>query len=280
LRSAKSLLGPILQDLLDRNDRGEWEPANNDAESNVLCWLAEIAKGCDRNGESLAHVEVLLTLASVHTTLLRMVNVLYDVTANPQYAAELRTEIAAQNINWTHATYARLEKMDSVIRESQRMSPPTILGLKRMFSEPFTFDDGTHIPRGTYAAMPIFSIENDPNITPNPEIFDGLRSYRRRHANDDEGRDEAKGAAKREQFQFSSLESTVLHFGYGKTACPGRYFASLVVKMVIVKMLSEFEFRFNEGGTRPKNLLLHEFLFCWPWPWMEVKRRKNSACPF
>jgi cytochrome P450 len=275
VRAAKSLLGPIIQGLLDRNDRGQWTPAANDAESNVLCWLVDTAKGRDRDAETLAHVEVLLALASVHTTLLRMVNVLYDITANPQYTAELRAEIqqatTPEKGAWTHATYAGLEKMDSVLRESQRMSPPTILGLKRLFKESFTFEDGTHVPRGAYTAMPIYAIENDPRVTTDPAVFDGLRSYRLR-----QGLDKAKSDA----LQFSSPAPTVLNFGYGKTACPGRFFASLVVKMVFVKVLSEYDFRFAEGQIRPRNLLAHEFLFCWPWQWMEVRKRRDGVCPF
>jgi cytochrome P450 len=276
VRAAKRLLGPIIQDLLDKNDRGEWAPASDDAESNVLCWLADTAKGRDRDAETLAHVEVLLALASVHTTLLRMVNVLYDITAEPKFTEEIRNEIQqtfdADNGNWSHGTYARLGKLDSVLRESQRMSPPTILGLKRLFKESFTFEDGTHVPRGAYTAMPVHAIENDPTVTADPTIFDGLRNYRLRQARLD--------TKNREEYLFSSPEATVLSFGYGKSACPGRFFASLVVKLVFVKLLTEYDFRFKEGDARPRNLLVHEFLFCWPWQWMEVRKRENGMCPF
>jgi cytochrome P450 len=287
VRTAKSLLGPIIQDLLDKNDRGEWSASNNTADSNVLCWLVDTAKGKDRNAETLAHVEVLLALASVHTTLLRMVNVLYDITANPEYISELREEIQetvnAGTGDWTYSSYARLEKLDSVMRESQRMSPPTILGLKRLFKESFTFDNGTCLPKGSYATLPIYAIENDPSITPNPAVFDGLRSYRlRRRRNQDRARDQAttRDAAKIDEHLFSSIEPTVLHFGYGKTACPGRYFASVVIKMVSVKLLCDFEFRFKERQGRPQNLLAHEFLFCWPWQWMDIRKKEESGCPF
>lgn len=287
MRAAKRLLGPIIQDLIEKNDRGEWSPINSDAESNVLCWLVDTAKGSDRDAEKLAHVEVLLALASVHTTLLRMVNVLYDLTANPEHISELREEIQ-QTIDvdhgrWTHASYARLEKLDSVLKESQRMSPPTILGLKRLFKESYTFNDGTHMPKGTYATLPIYAIENDPNVTPNPSVFDGMRSYRQRRLQGQhrtQNQANTQNIAKRDEYLFSSIEPTVLNFGYGKTACPGRYFASLVVKMVFVKLLCEYEFRFKEGEGRPRNLLAHEFLFCWPWQWMSLRKKEGAECPF
>ncbi|PVH97413.1 cytochrome P450 [Periconia macrospinosa] len=283
VRTAKHVLGPIIQELVEKNNRGEWTSAEVD-EPSVLHWLVDTAKGRDRNAETLAHVEVLLALASVHTTLLRMVNVLYDVTANYGYIQELRDEIQetfeAEDGKWTYAAYARLEKLDSVLRESQRMSPPTILGLKRLFKQSFTFEDGTHIPQGMYVTMPIYAIENDARITPNPNVFDGLRHYRLRHMNDSKGCNPSKTATKREEYQFSSPEPTALNFGYGKTACPGRYFAGLVIKMVFVKLLIEYDFRFRNGGGRPRNIQVHEFLFCWPWHKMEMKKRDHATCPF
>ncbi|CAI6331422.1 unnamed protein product [Periconia digitata] len=282
VRTAKNLLGPIIQDMIDKNNVGEWTSAD-DQEPSVLSWLAETAKGRDRNAETLAHVEVLLALASVHTTLLRMVNVLYDITADSACLAELRAEIedvaVAEKGKWTYAAYARLEKLDSVMRESQRMSPPTILGLKRLFKESFTFEDGTHVPRGAYVTLPIYAIENDASVTQNPEKFDGLRSYRLRHMKDNEAQG-VRNAVEREEYQFSSPGPTVLNFGYGKTACPGRFFASLVVKMVFVKLLTEFDFRYTGKEVRPQNIVMHEFLFCWPWHWMEMKKRANGVCPF
>ncbi|KAF2184216.1 putative cytochrome P450 [Zopfia rhizophila CBS 207.26] len=281
VRKAKSLLSPIFRDLIRKSDDGLWSPQGTAEDSNVLCWLADTAKGRDRDADTLAHVEVLLALASVHTTLLRMVNVLYDTTANPEYFDELQAEIQglndSQNV-WDTTSYSKLEKLDSVLRESQRMSPPTTLGLKRLFKEPYTFSNGMHIPKGTYVCLPTFAIENDPDNTTNPEVFDGLRSYRlrqrKKHGN------MQQHSTRNDDHLFSSMEPTVLNFGYGKTACPGRHFASLVIKILFVKLLSEYDFKFLPGMGRPKNLMAHEFLFCWPWQKMLVRRKKDGICPF
>ena len=280
VRSAKALLGPAIHELLCKSDEGSWSSEDNEDDSNVLSWLVDTAKGRDRSPETLAHVEVLLALASVHTTLLRMVNVLYDLTANPVYLKELQVEIEAEPENkqgWNVASYSHLQKLDSVLRESQRMSPPTILGMKRLFKQQHTFANGLQVPTGTYACLPTFAIENDPAHTPHPEIFDGLRSYRRRQQT---VTDDANLNGNDEQHQFSSLEPTILNFGYGKSACPGRYFASLIIKILFVKLLTEYEFEFLPGKGRPHNIMAHEFLFCWPWQKMLVRRKKGGICPF
>ena len=281
VKAAKDALCPKISELIEKSDKGSLKPGVAQEDNNVLDWLVDSAKGRDRTPEALAHVEVLLALAAVHTTLLRMVNVLYDLTANPELLEELRGEIELQadsKDGWNTKSYSRLLKMDSVLRESQRTSPPTILGMKRLFKQPYTFSDGTGVSQGTYACLATYAIENDCEHTPNPETFDGLRSYRKRMQDawnaDDSSRDQT------DDYNFTSPERTVLNFGYGKSACPGRYFASLIIKMVHVKLISEYDFKFLPGAERPKNLLAHEFLFCWPWQKMLVRRKCDGVCPF
>ncbi|KAK8043767.1 cytochrome P450 [Apiospora phragmitis] len=265
----KDVLRPKINELL-RGDQTSTPDGFDPETSNVLSWLAESAKGADRDSDTIAHIEVLLALASVHTTLLRMVNVLYDITASgDDLISELRGEIESA-----------FDEDSGVLRESQRMSPPTTLGMKRLFKEEFTFSSGLRMPRGTYACMPVYAIENDPANTPNPDRFDGLRYYRAPQSTPPK-RGEVSAAATaraaeddRERL-FTSPGKTALNFGYGKSACPGRFFASLIIKMLFVKLLTEYEFRFLPGHGRPSNLLAHEFLFCWPWQKMLVRRRQQ-----
>jgi cytochrome P450 len=272
LRTGTELLSPKIADLIHKNDKGTWSPGENVDDVNVLSWLADTAKGKDRDPGTLAHVEVLLALASVHTTLLRMVNVLYDLTCHPEYLPGLHEEIETEReTGWNASSYTKLRKLDSVLRESQRISPPTILGMKRLFKQDFTFANGLHIRKGTYVCMPTFAIENDASNTSKPQEFDGLRSYRLR---------EELGDPNREEHQFSSYEKTVLNFGYGKAACPGRYFASLILKMVFVKLLTEYDFEFLPNTGRPKNVVLHEFLFPWPWDRILIRKKRGHSSPF
>lgn len=276
LRGGQKLLGPKVQELLDRNNAGTWQPQDDKPEDlNVLSWLASLAKGRDRNADIIGHVLVMVALAAVHTTLLRMVNVLYDVMgAGPELQADLLSEVSAVADRGWHDNgnpYDALEKLDSVLRESQRLSPPTTLGMKRLFKESYTFQDGTHVPSSTYVCLPVYAIENDREKVPDREEFDGLRAYRASRLGD---------AGSASEHLFSSPGPTFLNFGYGKTACPGRFFASVVVKMVIVKALTDYEFKFTPGSGRPKNIIAHEFLFTWPWTKILVRRKKRGSCPF
>lgn len=257
------------------NDDGKWEPQDDEPEDlNVLSWLTSLAKGRERNADALGHVLVLVALGAVHTTLLGMLNVLYDVVnAGAQLQNEILEEITDVSDRGWHDNgnpYDALEKLDSVMRESQRLSPPVTLGMKRLFKQPYTFQDGTHIPADTYACLPIYAIGND---LPNPEEFDGLRAYRAARSKDN-------NADSAGEYQFSSPSPNYLTFGYGKTACPGRFFASVVIKTVIVKALTDYEFKFLSGAGRPKNISTNDLLFTSPATKMLVRRKSKGSCPF
>lgn len=280
LNMSKALLGPRIGELIGKSDAGIWEPVDDDSSDlNILNWLSSMAKGRDRNSDTISHVLLLVALASVHTTLLRMVNVLYGITAaGPDLRKELLEEIATvAAAGWNANSYDQLHRLDSVLCESQRVSPPTTLGMKRLFREPYTFQDGTHIPANTYVCVPIHAIENDAAHTFDPEKFDGLRNFRGRK---EQGHDNNLNTLSSKEYLFSTPTRTRLNFGYGKAACPGRFFASCVIKMVLVKMLTEYEFSFMPNTGRPTNLMVHEFLFPWPWQKMLVRRRGETCAPF
>lgn len=293
LAQAKRLLGPRISDLIKRNDAGSWAPKDDAyedslSETNMLAWLAGQAKGNDRDPDVIAQALVLLSLASVHTTLQRVVCAIYDVTADSgDLQRELMDEIADVAAGgWGPDAYGRLRKMDSVVRESQRLSPPAVVGMKRVFVSAHTFADGTHVPAGTYTGMAIHAIENDEANTPDAARFDGLRSYRMREEREKQMVGSGRGDSKTSnvnsssEFLFDTPTPTYLNFGYGRTACPGRFFASYAIKVMLVKLFSDYEFKFLPGSGRPPNFMAHEFMFTSPDEKILVRRSRKAASPF
>jgi cytochrome P450 len=82
-----------------------------------------------------------------------------------------------------------------------------------------------------------------------PEIFDGYRFY-----NADGNKYAAEGTAPHE---LAGIEPGNLHWGNGKSTCPGRWYASAVMKLMIGLILTDYDVRFPEGQTeRPKDAYL------------------------
>lgn len=79
----------------------------------------------------------------------------------------------------------------------------------------------------------------DGDIHPNPDEFDGFRFSRLRSS------DSPNSA--RLVYAASNLES--MAFGYGRHACPGRFFADCEIKMIMVYLLIKYDFRFPERVT-------------------------------
>jgi cytochrome P450 len=58
---------------------------------------------------------------------------------------------------------------------------------------------------------------------------------------------------------YAKLSSDNLGFGYGREACPGRFYASAQIKLVLAMVLGEFEVRYPRGQEgRPGNLVVDE----------------------
>jgi cytochrome P450 len=125
------------------------------------------------------------------------------------------------------------------------------VGFKRAVKRDLTLSDGTHLPKGVHLMMPISPVILDPEVITEPEVFDGLRHYNKRQLPGESNR-----------HQFATTSETNLHFGHGKYACPGRFFASSTVKLLISNILLRYDVKFpGDQKERPPNVCLHEYIF-------------------
>ncbi|KAJ2991128.1 hypothetical protein NUW58_g2636 [Xylaria curta] len=238
---------------------------------NILSWMMEIATHKEGEASALAHLEVVMSLASIHTSQMNAVHCLYDLLAYPEFLEPIREEIravvaeAGPWMNWTKSQFSKLRRLDSFMRESQRFNPPTLLSMHRVLLQDTTLSDGTVLRKGAHISMPVNSIQNDPEVTPEPEKFDGFRYYNLR-----------QGDGQGHLHQFSTTQDRILNFGHGPNACPGRFFASLEIKIILVRLLMDFEFKLKHGNGRPANLRAHEFIFPNPDAEILMRRRPSS----
>jgi len=53
----------------------------------------------------------------------------------------------------------------------------------------------------------------------------------------------------REQYQFVTATKEFMAFGYGRHACPGRFFAANEIKLILSRLLLEYDLRMPDGLT-------------------------------
>jgi ent-kaurene oxidase len=155
-------------------------------------------------------------------------NVIFDLCAHPEYIEPLREEwkqvMAEHDGVYDKKTNLKLRKLDSFIKESQRLHAQSILSMARYIREDLTFSNGTTIPKGSFIATSRDSINLDPKLFENPEKFDGWRFEKLRAM--------SKESSTRWQLVNTHAEEN-LNFGHGKHACPGRFFAAAEVSLVV-----------------------------------------------
>jgi cytochrome P450 len=82
--------------------------------------------------------------------------------------------------------------------------------------------------------VPSAAIYLDSEYYPSSSNFDGFRSQKLR----------ASGkAADIARNQFVTTNETNLGFGYGKHACPGRFFAANEIKMILARLVLEYDIK-------------------------------------
>lgn len=290
LAKARKIIGPLMEkhrECLRRKAAGETGPGVEEDDT-LLNWMMDNGNEKENRLDEMATRQSILTLASIHTTSMGVANLLFDLCAHPEWFPVLREEIAEVETDLgrlgeredigAKQWLPRLEKMDSFFLESQRVNPPILrrsslassqppgltlaVAPQRLAVVPLNLKDGTHIPAGTRIACANADILSD--SMPSPSTFDPMRAYRKRHE-----------TGELNKHQAGQTEKENLHFGYGKQACPGRFFAVGEIKMVIVRILNEFEFKYPEGKTRPRNFYADENVF--PDPRARLLMRKRRA---
>ncbi|KAJ5795187.1 hypothetical protein N7457_001786 [Penicillium paradoxum] len=272
LRFAKDLFIPLI------NERKQAQKADGAASSkpdDFLQWMMDLgeSEGENLDPDSLAHHMLLLvTLAVTHTSTMALCHCLYDLIMKPEYIEPLREEMRRTLPDgWYKATQASLHeqaRLDSFLRESQRFGPPGELSFHRIVKEPITLSDGLTLPVETHVCFPSGPISKDDAFIPNPSVFDGFRwcqdpSDRFALTPELNGSTE-KGQAEKpaSSSHFVSITPAHMHFGFGRQACPGRFFAANTLKAILSRIILDYEFKFVDGleGKRPANLVVGEHI--------------------
>jgi cytochrome P450 monooxygenase-2 len=107
--------------------------------------------------------------------------------------------------------------------------------MNRLVIGDVSLPDGSVLRKGERVAVSTSGMV-DPEIYENPLEFDPYRFVRLRQQ---EG--------KQNQAHFVSTGPAHLGFGHGKHSCPGRFFASNELKVLLCHMVMKYDFKLPEG---------------------------------
>ncbi|KAI1132848.1 cytochrome P450 [Nemania abortiva] len=245
-RQALELLLPELQ----RRAKDFVNTASN-PHNDMIEWMQRRAKklgDTSFDSKELANLQMLTATAAIHTTRLAIIHALYDLAARPEYIEPLKSEILEvtkdSNGKPRKQHLTQMRKLDSFMKESQRHNPPSVATFQRKALVSIDLSNGLHIPPGTIVQCNTNMLDEAPAEWGDPHAFDGLRFYRLR----------ASTPEAANKFQFASPSYDSMQFGFGNDACPGRFFASNQIKIILAHVLLNYDLKFEEGVIgRPKN---------------------------
>lgn len=120
----------------------------------------------------------------------------------------------------------------------------------RKVLKPIVLSNGQTIPAGVTLEVAAYPQSRDPEPYPEPERWDGLRFYRMREAGEDfnnTDRSTSTAVQANAHNQLVSVSHRSLSFGYGRHACPGRFFAANEIKMIVARCLLEYDIKLPDG---------------------------------
>ncbi|KAL8722764.1 MAG: hypothetical protein Q9225_000825 [Loekoesia sp. 1 TL-2023] len=244
LRDVKSLIIPVINERRALEKSGD---PNYEKPDDFLQYLMDLAENNEEaDPGNIAHRLLgIMSMAVVPTTATTALHVLFDLATMPGYIEPLRAEIL-QTLpkEWNESTQADLigcRKLDSFMKEAQRLNPPGELSFHRVVKQTMTLSDGLKLTAGTHICMASGPVSIDSDFLQNANEFDGFRWL--------------QGSTS--IASFVSTGPTSLHFGLGRYVCPGRFFAVYILKGILSRILLDYEFKFSDDQRgRPKNIII------------------------
>ena len=236
-RDARRLIAPLVRQRREKVIKAMATGKVPEKVADTIGWMVGQAKG--RNIDYAAG-QLGMSVAGIHTTTEAISVALVDLCNHPGLLEPLRKEVVAvlEGEEWSKASLYKMRLMDSFLKESQRMHPPSGTTMNRVILRDTELSDGTLLQKGT--RLFIAGRFSDPALYPDPDTFDAYRFLRLRT---NSGRDNS--------WQLTSTSPEHLGFGYGNHSCPGRFFATHETKIALSFLLLKYDWEMSDGKDNP-----------------------------
>lgn len=254
----------------------ELKAARSDSDKNitatvspdVLTWMVEDGRNeLERDPEVLTTLVGSIAAGSTYSISNFCCRTIMDMVAHPDVLDAVRVEIREKHTEvhgrWDMSALASLEKLESAMKESSRLAPGTLFVYGRVVKKDHTLSNNLPLKKGQFVTI------SSSTRTMDPTIFEDARDYKGLRFCSDDRIEEHRARP------FSSIDADILTWGAGRWSCPGRLITDMSAKILLVKLLNEYDFVFV--GNKPlERSMMHEFSFFHPENPMLVRRREDS----
>ncbi|KAJ5320296.1 hypothetical protein PENANT_c010G04360 [Penicillium antarcticum] len=237
---------------------------------NLITWMYRAAFDTKdqeiTSGKPLAARFTVLVAGAIATSVVTSTNALLDLLGSDpdqDYYRLLREESEAVFLtesDWNNSTsLLKLHRLDSTIRESLRRHPIILRGLSRqvMPKDGVTLPNGQNIPQGAWLGFPVPAIQNDSRYYNEPDVYTPFRFL-------------PTETTKRTMLVTTS--DTFLPFGHARHSCPGRWFASHLMKLLFAYITIHYDI--EPLKERPLNMIVGDHPI--PPPWIKIRVRRRA----
>jgi cytochrome P450 len=129
LRKREKQLSDFLHPIVEERMTAKSKDPNWQAPDDMLQWMITRSDGKD-SVDQIAHFQLGLIFAAIHTTTMTVTNILYTLAVTPEYIEPIREEIrnamADNGGIITSRALQQMEKLDSYMKEVTRFYPPGV----------------------------------------------------------------------------------------------------------------------------------------------------------
>ncbi|KAF9552622.1 cytochrome P450 [Agrocybe pediades] len=144
---------------------------------------------------------------------------------------------------WEKIAIDMMHKLDSFVKEVLRYHDNQPVHLGSRVLKDFVFSDGTFIPAGSTLFVNSRGAHMDEELLENADTFNGFRYFKEQ--DQDQPRALAEQVGARDPLTRTAF--AYYTFGYGKHACPGRFTASYIIKTMLARILTDYDFELTES---------------------------------
>ncbi|KAF5352517.1 hypothetical protein D9756_006051 [Leucocoprinus leucothites] len=266
----------------------------------MITWLIGRDIGSKMSADDLVNEVLFANHLAIYPMVQVMTQALRNLATHPGSVKSLRREVeeATRQGGWTKASVDKMRNLDAFLKETMRLDTSSLnpyipnLTMPRKCRRPMTFSDGTTVPQGALLFVGSRSLHTDAQYYRKPDIFEPMRFTSPQTDGDSPqispaaSFDSQSSASSWPSSSSSGIlpvsltlpatSSTFLAWGHGKHACPGRFFAASVMKLMLARFVYEFDVRpppVHEGNNEGSNSWTRQNSETIPW--IELKRCRH-----